>query len=53
MQYILQARHDLAMPIRHAALHEHTQGFLQVPTLEQRISKALKHVFWARVEGIL
>ena len=43
----------LAMPIRHATLHEHTQGLLQVPTLEQVISKALEYVFWARLESIL
>ena len=40
------------MPIRHATLHEHTQGLLQVPTLEQIISETSRHVFWAR-EGIL
>jgi hypothetical protein len=41
------------MPIRHTALHEHPQGLLQVPTLEQIISEAFEHIFWTRVEGIL
>src|SRR5262249_50431566 len=34
IQYVLQARHDPAMAIRHTTLHEHTQGLLKVTTLK-------------------
>src|SRR5262249_49016907 len=53
IQHVLQARHDPALAIRHATLHQHTQGLVQIPTLEEGISEAIEYVFWSRAEGVL